>query len=109
MEVCVSPSMVSYSFGLVGQKADLAISVPKASASGFRWDGITRFMTNSINIANGTTEYRIYHSLERDPNGTDSSGVHVVVNGKRVADVACDHPTTKSELADVDVKAATSW
>lgn len=109
VEVCASPSMVSYSFGLVGQKADLAISVPKSSVSGYRWDGFGRYMNNSINVPNGATEYRAYRSVERDPNGTVAAGVHVVLNGKQVADVKCDMATEDSDLENTDVSKAKAW
>ena len=105
----MSPSMVSYSFGLVGQKADLAISVPKSSVSGYRWDGFGRYMNNSINVPNGATEYRAYRSVERDPNGTVAAGVHVVLNGKQVADVKCDMATEDSDLENTDVSKAKAW
>ena len=66
-------------------------------------------MNHSINVPNGATEYRVYRSVERDPNGTVDAGVHVVANGKPVADVKCDMKTEDSDLENLDVKAASAW
>ena len=109
VEVCDAGASVSYSFGKIGDKPELTFAARKASASGFRWDGFTRGMTNSLNLPNGTTEYRVYSGIERDPNGTSWAGVHVVVNGKQVADVTCDINTVRSDLEGLDVKPAQTW
>lgn len=110
IEVCASSSTVSYTFGRPGNKPDMAVAVPKAMASGFSWTrlGMGNAIT-SINVPTGNTEYRVYKNIERDPNGKSWAGVHVVVNGKQVADVECDMSTEKSDLESVDLKPADEW
>lgn len=109
VEVCELATTFSYTFGKPQERPELAFTVSKSSASGYRWDGTGRYMNNSLNLPNGNTEYRVYNSIERDPNGTSAAGVQVVVKGKEVADVKCDMNTERSDLESLDVKAATTW
>ena len=105
VEVCELPTTISYTFGKPQEKPELSFAVPKAAASGYRWNGTGRYMNNSLNLPNGTTVYRVYSSIERGPSGVSSAGVEVVINGKPVADVKCDMDTERSDLESVDVKA----
>lgn len=104
VEVCESASSLSYSFGKLGETAELAFTAPKAAVSGYRWNGMGRYVNNALNLPNGTAVYRVYTSIDRGE-GTRSAGVDVAVSGKPVANVKCDMETERSDLESVDVKA----
>ena len=98
IEVCEADTTFVYSFGKVGATPELMISVPKTQVTGFQWSGFGRYINYAIDFPNGVTQYSVYSSVERDPNGTSEAGVSVSRNGNRIAKIKCDMTTTDSDL-----------
>ena len=55
IEVCDSKKTIDYSFGKPSEKPDLALKVPRESASTTQWNGMGRWISYSVEIPNGNT------------------------------------------------------
>lgn len=87
IELTDAGKTIDYSFGKVG-KPDLALRVPRASATTYQWKGIGRYVNYEVNVPNGDTVYSVYSSLDKIEQ-TWTGGVRVTVKGREVADVKC--------------------
>jgi hypothetical protein len=107
VEVCDSGSKITYSFGKLGSKPELALSIPRASASSHQWDGMGP-MSYSVNIPNGNTVYSVFWTAQRDPDAAQpiSAGVDVQIDGASAATVECVPDTAQQNIEEIDLPPA---
>ncbi len=105
IEVCDAGKTINYSFGKPGKKPDLSLSVPRADASTWQWNGVGRYMSYTVNIPNGDYVYRVFWGVDRltDEHAVEA-GVHVEKNGNLLATVDCKADTVEQNLEGVDLK-----
>ncbi|ART81376.1 hypothetical protein CBP31_00950 [Oceanisphaera profunda] len=90
IEVCDAGKTVSYSFGFPNSKPEIVVTVPRNKASTYQWEGIGRYITYSVNIPNGNTDYNVFWSVDKlsDEHAVEA-GVNVEINQELVATVKC--------------------
>ncbi len=96
--------VIDYSFGRPGQTPELSLSVPRAEATTYQWQGMGRWITYSVTVPIGTTKYTVFTSADRidDAHQLDA-GVVVHVGNDEIARVRCIEPI-RHELEGVDLK-----
>ncbi len=105
IELALSERAVHYTFGKIGEKAELSLSVPRTQASFTPWNGFSRSMTYRVNVPTGDTTYSVFWSAVRDPESPNpvSAGVDVLIRGAHVTTVECDPKTVVQALEEVDL------
>jgi len=90
VEVYDNATEISYSFG-PKDKPDIAFSIPRGKTKITPWDGMGRFMNNSIDIPSGTNVvYQVVWATDRDDaDHQDASGVTVLIGGIQKASIKC--------------------
>lgn len=109
VEVCDAGKTIQYSFGKPGAKPEMALAVPRSQASTFQWDGIGRTMPYSVNIPNGSGEYRVYYAVTKAPDEAVEGGINVFSKGKQIATVQCVPASITSHLEGLELKRADEW
>lgn len=103
VELCDNGATLQYSFGKVGQTPELALSVPRARASTYQWEGFGRWINYSVRIPNGNTFYEVFDSADRIEQ-TAEAGIYVEASGKNVATINCKMDTLVSNLEGVKLR-----
>lgn len=107
IEVCDAKKTIDYSYGRTGSKPELSLRVPRADASTYQWQGVGRYMSYSVKLPNGKTEYSVYWGFDRlTEEHAEEAGVNVTVNGKQVATVKCGAGKIIQKLEGVNLKPA---
>lgn len=102
--------MIQYTFGRPGKTPELALSVPRESASTFQWPGVGRYINYSVKIPNDNTTYQVFTSAERlfegdeDTDASYTAGINVEVDGRHVATVDCKMDTVIDNMEGIDLK-----
>ena len=110
VEVCEAGKVIQYTFGRPSKTPELALSVPRESASTFQWAGVGRYINYSVTISNGNANYQVFTSAERLFNGDEDSdpsytaGINVEVDGRHVATVDCKTDTVIDNMEGIDLK-----
>lgn len=102
VEVCDSGKTIDYSFGKKGKKPEMALSVPRADASTYQWDGSVTGMVFKVRIPNGNTIYEVYSNFDRMRH-EKSGGIEVYVNKKNVASISCKPETLVDYLDGIEL------
>ena len=90
IEVCDSKKTIDYSFGKPSEKPDLALKVPRESASTTQWNGMGRWISYSVEIPNGNTVYSVFWGADRLSEKHEiEAGINVEINKKHAATVKC--------------------
>ena len=72
---------------------ELAITVPREMATTSQWRGIGRWISYSVTITNGNTNYTVFTDLDRMTEAHEfEAGVSVDVNDKEIARILCIEP-----------------
>lgn len=109
VEVCDSGESLTYSFGKPGEKPDMELSVQRAKATTFQWDGRGNSINYSVQIPNSKTIYEVFTSTDRmSDQHTMTAGINVEVSGKHVATLPCQADTVVNGLEGISLKAA-AW
>lgn len=91
--LCDKGKTLEYSFGKTGMPPELAISVPRETATTWQWKGIGRWLSYSVTITNGDTKYTVFTGLDRvDEAHEFEAGISVHVGDERVARILCVEP-----------------
>ncbi|MFZ1389365.1 MAG: hypothetical protein WBP46_17425 [Thiolinea sp.] len=107
IELCDAGKTITYSFGKIGKKPELAIAVPRADASTWQWAGIGRTMSYSVNVPNGEYNYNVFWGVDRlEENHPIEAGVNVEQNGSLLVTVLCKEKGLISNLEGVNLKPA---
>lgn len=104
VEVCDAKQTIKYSYGKKGVTPELALSVPREKVTTIQWNGMGSSMYYDVNIPNGKTVYSAYWNAEKGPEGEVSAGIIAEVDGKQVADIACDMSSVEQNIEGVDLK-----
>ncbi|MGB0848394.1 MAG: hypothetical protein ACPGSM_16815 [Thiolinea sp.] len=107
IEVCDAGQTISYSFGKIGSKPELALSVPRAKASTFQWHGFGRYINYSVTIPNGEYRYNVYTSIdkmEEDEKKGYEAGVTVEKKQSLLATVICRDDTVVDNIQGIDLQ-----
>lgn len=108
IEVCDAGKTLSYSFGKVTAKPEIVLSVMRDQASTTQWQGMGRYMSYSVNIPNGDTNYNVFWGVDRlSDDHAIEAGVNVEVKQKLVATVKCaiDKEIIQN-IEDIDLRTA---
>ena len=107
VEVCDAESTINYSFGKLGEKPELYLTVPRTSATTQQWDGMGP-MTYTVNIPNGKTVYSVFWSAQGDPEAAEhiNAGIHVQIDGTSVTTVQCIPDTAEQNIEEIDLPLA---
>jgi hypothetical protein len=90
VQVCDAGRTIDYSYGRPGQKPEIVVQAPRASASTYQWAGVGRSMTYRVDIPNGDTRYSVFWSADRlSEQHAIEAGVTVERNGEELATVRC--------------------
>ena len=103
VELCDNGATLQYSFGKAGQTPELALSVPRARASTYQWQGVGRWINYRVRIPNGNTFYEVFDSVDRVEQ-TAEAGIYVEASGKNVATINCKMDTLVSNLDGVKLR-----
>lgn len=105
MEVCDAGAKISYRFGRLGQSPEMALSVPRAQATTWQWQGVGRYLSYRVTIPNGTTAYSVFFSADRLSDNHDiDAGINVEVNGELVATIPCRADSLEQQLEGIDLR-----
>jgi hypothetical protein len=90
IQVCDAGKTIDYSFGKPGVPPEIVVRAPRGDASTSQWQGVGRYLSYSVKVPNGKTNYNVFWSADRltEEHGIEA-GVDVEVDGKRVATVKC--------------------
>ena len=85
----------------------MALSVPRATATTYQWNGMGRYITYSVNIPNGKTVYSVFLSVDRltDEHAVDA-GINIETNGRHIATIQCKSSTVQNNIEGIDLRAA---
>lgn len=103
IEVCDKGKTLSYSFGKPGKKPEIVVSVPRGHASTTQWNGMGRYISYSVTIPNGDTEYSVFHGFDKIDDKIEA-GVNVSIKGKHAATVYCSDKNLVHDLEGIDLK-----
>lgn len=103
VEVCDAGKTISYAFGKKGQTPELALSVPRAAASTYQWQGFGRTQRYAVTVPNGNTKYTVFHWTDTMEQ-TSSAGIEVEVGGKTVATLQCKGNGYEGDLEGVKLR-----
>jgi len=104
VEVCDRDANVSYTFGKIGLKPEISLSIPRNVATTEQWNGMGA-ISYSVNIPNGNTVYSVFWSAERNPDAVQpvSAGIYVLINGSSVATVMCNPDTAIQNIEGINL------
>lgn len=105
--LCDAGKTINYSFGKINARPELSVKVPRDKATATPWNGVGRYMSDSIEVPNGNAVYSVFFSMDRmtDEHKIDA-GVSVLVNDKPAATVSCIEKTIVNNLGDAELKRA---
>lgn len=106
VQVCDATKTLTYAYGKPGQTPELALSVPRKAASTYQWPGAGRWMSYSVSIPNGSTEYRVFWGMDRlDEDHAIEAGIVVSMRGREVASFACSpHHAIVQNIEGIDLR-----
>ncbi len=104
IEVCDNSSTIVYSFGKPNQKPEITVNAKRNSVTTYQWSGMGSWMSYSVNIPNGKTNYNVFWGVDRnDENHPVEAGVQVNISGKTVATVQCNKDKITNNMEGVDL------
>lgn len=94
---------IRYQYRSAAGANELDIFVPREQVTTSQWDGSTRAMTYAVNIPNGNARYSVYWTAQRSPDAGQpvEAGVHAFIDGRQVADVACDPDSVSQRIEGI--------
>lgn len=102
--LCDAGKTIDYSFGKPNAKPELALSVPRGSASTYQWQGIGRYMSYAVNVPNGEFNYRVFWGVDRlNEAHPEEAGVQVEKDDGLLATVTCNLKTLEQNLEGVEL------
>ena len=100
LETCLVGNHTTYSFGTTGQWPDLALARPVVDVDLTPWQGIGRYIWESMTLRNSDVTYEVHYSVDRlteDQSAAVSGGILVQQKGTILAELACDPGTVLIE------------
>lgn len=107
VEVCDAGKSIRYSFGKKGAKPEMALSVPRAAATTYQWNGIGRYASYIVSVPNGKTVYNVFSGVDRlTDEHTIIAGINVETNSQHIATIQCKPSTVQSHIEGIDLREA---
>lgn len=104
IEVCDNKNTITYSFGKSGQTPEITVNAKRNKVTTYQWNGIGNWMSYSVNIPNGKTNYNVFFGVDRnDENHPIEAGVMVNIGDKTVATVKCAEDKITNNIEGVDL------
>ena len=104
IEVCDAGKTITYTFGSLQAKPEIALSVSRDKVTTFQWSGIGRYLSYAVDIPNGTSTSSVFHGMDRiTKEHAIEPGVNVLVDGKLLATVRCSGRNIVNNLEGVDL------
>lgn len=97
LELSVTPTGVSYSYGSLGASPDLTLTAPIHEVKVSPWAESGRMLSYSVTVFNGEYGYSVYTTTDR-VDQTKSAGVEVNKGQQRLATLSCDQKTVRGDL-----------
>ncbi len=89
--VCLSGDSVTYSYGKRGKAAELDLTVPLSDSPYTPWNGIGRYMSDSITFHNAGYAYEVWQSVDKmSPDKSPAYGVNVLQDEDVLKTLACN-------------------
>ncbi len=89
--VCLSGDAVTYAYGKRGKAAELDLSVPLSDGTYTPWNGIGRYISDSITFYNAGYAYEVWQSIDKmSPDAGPDYGVNVLQGEDVLKALACD-------------------
>lgn len=101
--VCDAGKTINYSLTKKGATPEIALSIPRNTATTHQWKGIGRSITYSVQIPNADTVYEVFNSLDK-MTGEATAGINVEIAGKLAATLNCQPATVKENLEGIALK-----
>jgi hypothetical protein len=90
IQVCDSGKTIDYSFGKPDATPEIIVRAQRNEASTFQWQGIGRYISYTVEIPNGKTNYSVFWGSDKlKEEHAIEAGVAVEVDNKTVATVKC--------------------
>ncbi|MEL6573809.1 MAG: hypothetical protein AAFQ64_19320 [Pseudomonadota bacterium] len=114
VEICLSGSDVSYTFGRVGNAAELALSVPVVDVDYLPWPGVGSSIWETVTFYNDGYSYEVLVGFERNPeNPAHFGGITITKAGQELATLSCDPGSIDwgwgTDLFDAKAAAGLCW
>ncbi|MES2666991.1 MAG: hypothetical protein V4712_12895 [Pseudomonadota bacterium] len=89
--VCLSGAEVSYVYGKPGKPPELALTAALADGVYAPWNGIGRYMSDSIAFSNAGYAYEVWQSVDKmAPDAGPVYGVNVMQGDALLKNLTCD-------------------
>lgn len=89
--VCLSDATVTYAYGKPGKPPELTLTAALADGVYTPWNGIGRYISDSITFRNAGYAYEVWQSVDRmTPDASPAYGVNVMQGDAVLKDLTCD-------------------